>query len=341
MLANFHVRSYVTCGGWSLLVMGGLTLILLPARAQEAQPPAQSAQPSAILRKASVDASRPASESDGTATEHFQVQRAAAKIEEIGKKSFDELVDDMDDLSVVNSSGAPMSGIIRGMDFPFTLANRNTRRLVAELQLVALDKRRQLCHDIFDRYFARHKKLYTDRLKAHKAGTANGSLEGIKSHSAVCNSLFLTATFCDVSELAVDLRKLIELRAFVLDQLESIENVPSSVQQLMPKSVLPDDEFVMSLLVYNAEALESADAEVGNKIQQIITDATDERQIRSRKVTLVGWNAKVDSYDRALIKERVELDRSQGAVLVEDFTWQVYGKSKQERLMAKLMECLP
>ncbi|HEY3965324.1 MAG TPA: hypothetical protein VGM05_12285, partial [Planctomycetaceae bacterium] len=65
-----------------------------------------------------------------------------------------------------------MIGIIRGMDFPFTLANRNTRRLVAELQLLEPEKRRQLCRDIFDKYFARHKRFYTETLKRLSEGAA-------------------------------------------------------------------------------------------------------------------------------------------------------------------------
>jgi hypothetical protein len=324
-----------------LVALGCLPLIQLPARAQDTQPPVKSSPPSAASKETSVDASRPASKSDGTVTEHFQVRRVAAKIQEIGNKSFDELVANMDDLWVKNSSGAVMIGIIRGMDFPFTLANRNTRRLVAELQLLEPEKRRQLCRDIFDKYFARHKRFYTETLKRLSEGAANGSQEGTKTHLAVCNALFLTATFCDVADLAVQLRKLIELRAYVSEQLESITDAPASVHQMMPKSVCPDDEFVMSLLVYNAETVESGDPGVAAKIQQIINDATDERQVRSHKVTLVGWNAKIDWYDLAFFKEHVALDRSQGAVMVEDFYWRDSGKKKQEQLMAKLMACLP
>src|SRR5579872_4428578 len=152
---------------------------------------------------------------------HFRL--VAAKIEEIEKKTFDELVANMGDLWVTQHSGAAISALAAPeLDFPLTLANRNTRRLVAELDIPAPHRSRELCRGIFERHFARYKVFYDEKLKSLENGTARGSDEGKINHLAICNSLFLTATFCDTADLAAQLRKVFDLSAVVSAQLKLI-----------------------------------------------------------------------------------------------------------------------
>ena len=271
---------------------------------------------------------------------HDHVERVAAKIEDIGGKQFDELVADMDDLWVTRSSGVVLTGTVRGLDFPWTLANRNTRRLLAELRGYPAEKRRELCRKIFEQKFSRHRRIYEERLANLKNPSPRPPAEACQSHLAVCNALFLTADGCEIAELAGQLRKLMHLRAEVAERLKSIDGAPPGVYKLMARSACPDDEFVMSVLLYNISAVLPADPDVAKRIQELVADALESRQIRRRQVELVEWNAEVDWYDLARFKGGFGLDRSKGVLAhCDDVFW---GNCRsRDRFMADLMASIP
>ena len=232
---------------------------------------------------------------------HPHVQRVAAKIDQIGAKAFDDLVNDITDRWVAEYSGVNLASTLRGRDLALTLANRNTRRLAFEIQKLSPEKRLESCRRIFKSHLERH-RLQLDRvLQALEDGTAEGSHEAQENQLAICNSLYLTSLNCRLDVLAAQLAELIELRKSVSERLQTIKGAPPSVLSLMPQSVCPDDEFVISV-VWNHVTTVLPQSEGGKSTKRFLSELIEKQIITTEVVTVVPWNARIDWYDCVILK---------------------------------------
>lgn len=271
---------------------------------------------------------------------HQHVLRVADKVDEIRSESFAELIDTIPDDWVTRYSGIVIDESLHGRDFPFTLANRNTRRIVDELRSHSAKQRQQQCLQIFDQLFQQYCNQFDDVLESLERGTATGSDQAIKNHLAICSSVFVTAKYSDFGELSREVQQLIELRAKVTSKLEQLQEIPPSVRTLMPKSVLPDDEFLLSVFWLFASRQNATSPTGVARQKDLLVDAMASRNVRREEVSLPAWDARIDWFDLPMLHDMAQLDRSKGTTPYDILFWGDSNSAQRQKIITDLLDAL-
>lgn len=264
-------------------------------------------------------------------------------IQEIERRSFDELVENMSSDAVYAHTGLLNDDrYSSNLFFDAVMADRNNRRLIYEIGQRPAASRVDLVLKIFDKHFDAFKEWKANNtsgieevasfLKAsgkqeltradffgNMSVGANKFPEGwnrIRERShAVLSATFLVATHAGLNRLSEVLMRCYELQFLHNKRLESV-----GYPDVLHGSVGVESEYFLSVLWYGSDEKRCDNDALGKDLRRIIADSIEQKHLKRIPSEMVGWDAAIDAYDLREV-DAEEPDRSKGSTQVDVFRW--------------------
>lgn len=230
--------------------------------------------------------------------EHPHGKRVIAETARVSALTLDELEDQLDNEWTIYWSGAKSGGSLRAeMDFPRILACRLRRRFIQETDRKPPEVRRQTARRVYDEWLVKQRRHYEESLQyIQDPSLPNPNPRGGGLRLAIATGLFCCARWSNTVDV---LHRIESTRRFsdeLRDRLDEIPGATDASKVVMPQSVVPDDDCLISILVYSARR----DIEIGSATREKLEELLSEFHtvgLLSGPIEWNAWDARFDSFD--------------------------------------------
>lgn len=191
-------------------------------------------------------ANQPGASSEGSPV---QQQRIDNYIAQVGKEDFETLVVNLnrhEDLFI--GVGRWSGGATVRNKFAVCLANRRLAKIFAELQSRPAAEADRLCRSVFEEKFNIHKTAFIEVREIVEQGSRSKKRRPLGDNcTALHGAIFLSATFCPVSEVLRQLEEWQELGRSTQRRLEETPGVPPLAWPGLEEYAFPESVFQLNL----------------------------------------------------------------------------------------------
>lgn len=225
-------------------------------------------------------------------------ERVNKRVETIRSSDLDEVAKNLDDDWVMLYSGVHGGGSVTsdsGYDFALVLGCRLRRRLIQEWESLPVKTRQDKARELHQDWIKKQQDRYEERLTwfVDDSKPLNRfRVEGTKL--AVCTGLFCCARWNSARETYDLLKQSREFSRSIATRLPSVTK-DDMVLEMMPKSILPDSSFQISVLAYAAKNDESISRDEIAKIESLLQQSIGEGLMERVDIPWQAWDCGVVS----------------------------------------------
>lgn len=265
-----------------------------------------------------------------TGTPSIQQARTDAHVEEVTGEEFRELVKHLqrpEEYMNIGMTGNP-SAIMPDEQFEQCLASRRTRRLVEILAKQTATEARDQCEQIFEQMLTLHLQNLrkgAGQLRAGKLLSANDPevrkaaeerAPTLSSQIAgVASAVFLSAHYCDAATVQGQLLRWSRDVAACGDDIQSVPAEYREYVRIIVDMAKPERRFQLNIYLFMASRTIAEHSPQATSLAEVIA------KLDRHTVPVVGWDARIGSFDFVHRHQMAPVDTSRGVTSYDVWNW--------------------
>jgi len=244
----------------------------------------------------------------------------------VGAESLEELIANLHDEEAYHYPGVESPIDTPQDDFERFLSSRRTARLQEVLAGLPEGEQAQTVQRLVRETFEVQQWSVESTIRSHvepktkdapqaKPGKKGKDISALGTKMAMGAALWLAAQFQGVESVLERVQRIEAYAAEVDDRLAKDNRCSVSLRWAIRMLAFPDNACKLNLLV------QAVRCDPRTTPAQLESLATRLRQLPTKRLVLVPWNARITAFDKPHVMEGVPVDRSKGAVEVDVYEW--------------------